>query len=148
MCKSITQSIIFIFSLLIIHFHTYAADLTLSTSGRVSVEFVFSGAAFSNTLSINNPGVAISVSGCNIEPVTGLAGVIIGSEKISQRGCRVELDADNATAGIQGFNSGDVLQFSMCAQTMRIMPVNMSGPVMRRLIPIILIMSRPVSYLR
>lgn len=117
MCRSITHLIIFIFSVFFIHTTTFASDLTLTTSGRVSVEFVFSEAAFSNTLSITTAGVAIAARGCNIEPVSGLAGNIIGSEKISQRGCRVDLDADNTTPGIQGFNTGDILQFSMCAQT-------------------------------
>jgi hypothetical protein len=95
-----------------------AADLTLTTGGRVSVELVFSAADFSNTLALTSPaGAVIVASGCQLEPANGLGGLFLLSEKRSQRGCRVELDADGSTGGIQPFSAGDTLSFSMCAQT-------------------------------
>lgn len=99
------------------------ADLTLSTGGRVTVELVSSNAVFHNTLSIVSPAVAIAqapdgtaLTGCSIES-SGFGGLELVSEKISQHGCRVELDADPATAGTQPFASGAILRFNLCAQT-------------------------------
>lgn len=94
-----------------------AADLTLTIGGRVTIELVTSVAEFSNTLSVVSPTVAVGVSGCALEPATGLGGVLILSEKRSQRGCRVELDADTGTAGIQPFAAGTTFNFGFCAQT-------------------------------
>lgn len=94
-----------------------ANDLTIVTGGRVSVELITSEAAFRNTLSIVSPGVAVALTGCGLEPANGLAGVHVVSEKFSQRGCRVELDADPATAGIQPFADGTTFRFGFCAQT-------------------------------
>jgi hypothetical protein len=37
--------------------------------------------------------------------------------KTSQHGCRVDLDADPSTPGIQPFPAGATIRFSMCAQT-------------------------------
>jgi len=93
------------------------ADLTLSTGGRVSIELVFSEASFSNTLALASPNAAVAISGCKLEPANGLGGLAILSEKKSQRGCRVDLDSDPITPGIQAFNAGATLRFNFCAQT-------------------------------
>jgi hypothetical protein len=93
-----------------------AANLTLTVGGRVSVELLFSDAQFHNTLSVVSPGVT-TTSGCALEPATGLTGVPVLSEKVSQRGCRVELDSDAGTAGIQPFAAGTTFTFGFCAQT-------------------------------
>ena len=94
-----------------------AANLTIGAAGRVSIELVGSDAAFRNTLSVVSPTVAIAVSGCKLEPALGLTGTQVLSEKTSQRGCRVDLDSDPATPGIQGFAAGTTFEFRMCAQT-------------------------------
>jgi hypothetical protein len=96
---------------------TPAADLTLTTAGRVSIELITSEAAFSNTLAVASPAVGIVITGCKLEPATGLGGVHVLSEKLSQRGCRVDLDADPGTAGIQAFTVGTTFSFNFCAQT-------------------------------
>lgn len=95
-----------------------AANLSIGASGRVSIELVGSDAAFRNTLSVASPSnVAIAVSGCKLEPADGLTGTRLLSEKNSQRGCRVDLDSDPSTPGIQGFAAGTTFEFRMCAQT-------------------------------
>ena len=94
-----------------------ATDVTLPQEGRVTVELISSEAAFSNTLSVVSPQVAAALSGCKLQPADGLSGVHVVSEKLSQRGCRVELDSDPATPGIQAFAQGTVLSFGFCAQT-------------------------------
>jgi uncharacterized repeat protein (TIGR01451 family) len=94
-----------------------AANLTIGAAGRVSIELVGSDAAFRNTLSVASPTVAIAVSGCKLEPALGITGTQVLSEKTSQRGCRVDLDSDPATPGIQGFAAGTTFEFRMCAQT-------------------------------
>lgn len=94
-----------------------ATDLTLTTGGRVSIELISSEAAFRNTLAVGAPAIGIAARGCLLEPATGLIGTPVLSEKTSQRGCRVELDADAATAGIQPFASGTVFDLRFCAQT-------------------------------
>jgi hypothetical protein len=94
----------------------FGANLTLPTGGRVTIELITSDAAFSNTLSLESPNAGIVLTGCEIEPSTGLLGLKLLSEKISQRGCRVELDADPTVAGIQPFAIGDTLEFNFCAQ--------------------------------
>ena len=94
-----------------------ATDQTLAVGGRVSIELISSDAAFSNTLSLVSPtGVAIVSSGCQIEPSPELPGLKLMSEKRSQHGCRVELDADGSTAGIQPFAAGTTFRFAMCSQ--------------------------------
>ncbi|HEU4522362.1 MAG TPA: DUF4114 domain-containing protein, partial [Thermoanaerobaculia bacterium] len=95
----------------------FGADLTLTQGGRVSIELITSDATFRNTMSIASPAVGIAARGCQLEPSTGLSGIPIISEKTSQRGCRVELDADPATAGIQPFVAGATFRFNFCAQT-------------------------------
>ncbi len=104
-------------SFLVIASAAAAVDLTLGTGGRVSVEVINADATFRNTLSITNPNTAIVSTGCNLEPASGLAGLHLLSEKTSQHGCRVELDADSTTAGTQPFAAGATLNFRMCAQT-------------------------------
>jgi hypothetical protein len=93
------------------------ADLLIPTAGRVTIEAIFSEADFSNTLSVNSPTVGIAITGCDLEPAVGLGGMHILSEKISQRGCRVDLDADTTTDGVQGFPANTTFEFGMCAQT-------------------------------
>src|SRR3989338_4341797 len=93
------------------------ANLTLTTGGRVSVELISSEAAFRNPLSVFAPAVGIAIRGCGLEPADGLGGTPLLSEKVSQRGCRVELDADPAAAGIQAFAAGTIFEFRFCAQT-------------------------------
>jgi len=96
----------------------HAADLTLTQSGRVIIELITSNAAYHNTLSLTSPTTAsVSISGCGLEPATGLPGLRLLSEKTSQHGCRVELDSDPTTPGVQGFAAGTTLSFNMCAQT-------------------------------
>src|SRR5712691_2248651 len=80
-----------------------AANLTIGASGRVTIELVGSDALFHNTLSIVSPTTAVAVSGCTLEPAVGLTGTLLLSEKSSQRGCRVVLDSDPNTPGIQPF---------------------------------------------
>ena len=93
-----------------------ANNLTLTVGGKVSIELLSSDAFFHNTLSIVAPGVAVAITGCKLEPADGLTGVRILSEKNSVHGCRVTLDADPATPGVQGFAAGTVLKFNMCAK--------------------------------
>ncbi|HEU4836209.1 MAG TPA: DUF4114 domain-containing protein [Pyrinomonadaceae bacterium] len=94
-----------------------ATDLTLTTGGKVSIELISSDAAFSNTMSIVLPGTVVKVSsGCQLEPSPELTGVKVVSEKQSQHGCRVTLDADSGTAGIQPFLAGTTIRFNMCSQ--------------------------------
>jgi len=95
----------------------FAADLVLTTGGRVSVELLYAEAAFSNTMSITSPSVAVAITGCKLEPASGLGGVLLLSEKLSQRGCRVDLDADPTTPGIQPFAAGTTISFGFCSQT-------------------------------
>ncbi len=92
-------------------------DLTIGPGGRVAVELIGSEAAFRNTMSVTSPAVAVALTGCKLEPAGGLTGVHLVSEKLSQRGCRVELDADPGTAGIQAFAAGTTFRFGFCAQT-------------------------------
>ena len=94
-----------------------ATDLTTTTGGRVTIELVSSDAAFSNTLSVVTPGgISIALTGCQLQPSPELTGLKIVSEKQSQHGCRVELDADPGTPGIQPFAAGTTFRFNMCSQ--------------------------------
>lgn len=94
-----------------------ASDLTLTTGGKVSIELVSSNAAFSNTLSVVSPtGIALATVGCQVEASPELPGLKIVSEKQSQHGCRVELDSDPGTPGIQPFAAGTTFRFNMCSQ--------------------------------
>lgn len=93
-----------------------AVNLVLPTGGKVSVEFIFSDASFSNTLSLVSPSnAAIAITGCQLIPVAPLSGLKLSSAKTSQRGCRVELDADAGTPGIQPFPDNTTLVFNLCA---------------------------------
>jgi len=110
------------FAFLLIFFDSYggqanATDLTLTTGGKVTVELISSDAAFSNTMSITSPAGIVKVSsGCQLEASPQLPGLKIVSEKQSQHGCRVTLDADPATQGIQPFVAGTTFTFNMCSQ--------------------------------
>ncbi len=93
-------------------------DLTIPGGGKISIELLSSNAAFRNTLSVVQPsGAAIAFTGCQLEAAVGLGGIHALSEKLSQHGCRVTLDADGSTAGVQGFPANTTLRFGMCAQT-------------------------------
>lgn len=94
-----------------------AANLTLPKGGRVTIELLQSDAAFHNTLSILSPTVSKAITGCDVESVTGLSGIHLGSQKLSQRGCRIVLDADPGTNDrIDGFPDGKTIEFQLCAQ--------------------------------
>ncbi len=93
-----------------------AANLTIQLAGRVTIELITSDADFSNTLSVISPTASIAATGCKLEPAVGLTGLFVLSEKLSQHGCRVDLDRDPATAGIQGFGANTTFEFRMCAQ--------------------------------
>ncbi|MFL6193434.1 MAG: hypothetical protein ACJ75H_04645 [Thermoanaerobaculia bacterium] len=93
-----------------------ATDLTIGAGGRVTLELIGSDAKFRNTLSITSPSVAVEATGCRLEPAKGLNGVLALSEKISQRGCRVNLDGDPSTGGVQPFADGTTFRFRFCAQ--------------------------------
>ena len=97
-------------------FQTWGANLSLPIGGKVSVELISSDAAFSDSLSLVSPGAAVALTGCKVDG-TAFTGLKLLSEKASQHGCRVELDADPGTAGIQAFPAGSLLQFNLCAQT-------------------------------
>jgi len=114
---SILQILPFFLLLTLARPNVYAANLAIPNGGRVSVELIGSFASYNNTLSINSPGVAIAFSGCRLEPAVGLGGTHVVSEETSQRGCRVDLDSDPATPGIQDFAAGTTFEFGMCAQT-------------------------------
>jgi uncharacterized repeat protein (TIGR01451 family) len=94
-----------------------ATDLTIGAGGRVSLELLGSNAKFHNTLAVVAPDVAVEARGCKLEPATGLPQVHALSEKISQRGCRVTLDSDPSTPGVQGFAAGTTFELRLCAQT-------------------------------
>ena len=94
-----------------------ATDLTGTAAGRLTVELLTSDAQFHNTLSLVTPTASVALTGCKLEPATGLTGVPLLSEKTSQHGCRVEVDSDPSTAGIiEGFSAGTTFRFGMCAQ--------------------------------
>jgi hypothetical protein len=93
-----------------------AADLTLPIGGRVTIELLSSDAQYRNTIALVSPFAARGASGCRLEPAEGLPGLKLVSESLSQRGCRVELDADPATPGAQAFAAGTSLRFAMCSQ--------------------------------
>jgi uncharacterized protein DUF4114 len=101
--------------LLLVGGRAQATDLTLPVGGKVTIELLTSDAAFSNSLSLVSPNAAIASTGCQVD-ATAFAGVKLVSEKSSQHGCRITLDADPATPGIQGFAANSVLSFNLCAQ--------------------------------
>src|SRR5688572_24097593 len=94
-----------------------AANLTIQSAGRVTIELITSDADFRNTLSVISPTASIAATGCTLESAVGLTGLFVLSENSSQHGCRVDLDADPATIGIQGFAANTTFEFRMCAQT-------------------------------
>jgi hypothetical protein len=114
--RIVSRAISLLFISLAVNVH--AANLTIPGAGRVSIELINAFADFDNTLSINSPaGIAIAFTGCQLQPAGGLGGLHVVSEENSQRGCRVDLDADAATPGIQDFAAGTTFDFGMCAQT-------------------------------
>src|SRR5262245_36166058 len=115
MKRTMTAFFVLTFACGIYRWKALASDLTLPVGGKVTIEFIFSDASFSNTLSIVSPTVGIATTGCKVVPVAPLPGVHLSSAKASQRGCRIELDADPATPGIQPFAAGTTIQFRLCA---------------------------------
>jgi uncharacterized repeat protein (TIGR01451 family) len=115
MKRALTASFILMLACGISSSEASASDLNLPVGGKVTIEFIFSDASFSNTLSMVSPAAAIATTGCKVVPVTPLPGLRLSSAKASQRGCRIELDADPATPGIQPFAAGTTLQFRLCA---------------------------------
>jgi len=115
--KAKALSIITMIFLLFVFCHGSASgeNLTITGGGRITVELLSSDAAYHNTLSIVSPTFAIATTGCAIES-TGFGGTPIMSEKLSQHGCRVELDADPNVAGIQPFPANTTFEFKFCAQ--------------------------------
>lgn len=96
-----------------------AADFVVPVSGRVTIELLSADSAFTDTLSVSvvpPQQVAIAISGCTLAPATGFSGLRLLSGMLSRVGCRVELDSDPLTPGIQGFPAGTVLHFNMCAE--------------------------------
>jgi hypothetical protein len=93
-----------------------ADDLKIPVGGRVSMELLFSGAAYHNTISIISPTASVALTGCILESTTNLPGVRVVSEDISQRGCRVELDSNPSTPAIDPFAADTIFEFNMCAQ--------------------------------
>jgi hypothetical protein len=119
-----------------------AADLLLTVGGKVSIEFKAAGAAFRNSMSLvapTNAGVAyvvvpdpdnlgatknLPLSGCRVQPEVeaSLPGTALVSASASQKGCRVQLDANRFTAQIDPFPAGTVLRFAMCAMVDDVAP--------------------------
>jgi hypothetical protein len=95
---------------------TFAADLTLSQSGRVTIELLASESGSSTTLVLESPGALIAQSGCGTGPIVGATGLAILNEELPQQGCRVLLDA-GAADGVQPFAAGSVFRFQICVQT-------------------------------
>jgi uncharacterized repeat protein (TIGR01451 family) len=94
-----------------------AADLVTTQAGKITVEMLSSNAVFHNTLSLISPaGAVVTSTGCALEPSTGLPGTKLMSEKVAVHACRVVLDSDGGTPGVQGFPAGTTLRFNMCAQ--------------------------------
>lgn len=99
----------------------HASDFVTPTAGKITIELLGSDAAFSNTLSLIVPPGApwgIVVSGCSLETANGLTGLQLVSEKAAVHGCRVVLDADVNTPGIQAFPANTALRFNMCAKVL------------------------------
>ena len=95
-----------------------AADLTLTSGGRVAIELLFSEADFRNSLAASAPGLSvIEPGGCGLELALGLPFIHILSVRPSQRGCRVLLDADASVPGAQPFAAGTTFRFHFCSQT-------------------------------
>ncbi len=103
-------------------------QLPAGVSGIVSIEFVSSHAAFTNTLSVVSPvtvGIALppllpgqeTGTACDVDEskIAGLLGKPIVTEKLDQFGCRVILDSNPTTPSPDPFSTGDVLEFQLCA---------------------------------
>ncbi len=97
----------------------FAVDLVVPATGRVTIELLNSESVFTNTLTVsaNTPQQpVVALNGCSVASVAGLSGVPIVSGLLSRPGCRIELDSDPLTPGIQGFAAGTVLHFTICSQ--------------------------------
>jgi uncharacterized repeat protein (TIGR01451 family) len=99
-------------------FSTWGAKITLPVAGRVTIEYRSVSSAFNDTLWVSSPSgpIAVALSGCKVAPITGLRGVPLVTGNLSQPMCRVELDADPLTPGIQGFAANTELHFELCTQ--------------------------------
>ena len=117
LARGVTGFAILLFVFYLSPGHANAIDLTLTEGGKVSIELISSDAAFSNTMSIISPAGIVKVSsGCHLEDSPELTGIKVVSEKQSQHGCRVTLDANAAVAGIQPFLAGTTFRFNLCSQ--------------------------------
>ena len=90
--------------------------LTLPVGGEVVVEFIGGSASELATLSLVSPAVEVPQSGCEWQTFSNLPFRPLLDNQDTQAGCRVILDADAATPGIQGFTAGTVLDFRLCVQ--------------------------------
>src|SRR5690242_4308699 len=98
-----------------------AADIIVPAGAHVTVEYVSASSAFVNTLAVApvdpTQPLAVAVSGCRSVPANGLDGTILLSSTASRLHCRIELDADPETPGIQGFPRQTTLRFKVCSMT-------------------------------
>ena len=112
-----------------------AADLTLPVAGKVTIEFIFSDASFSNTLSLVTPTASIAISGCALRAhVRVFQAHALSSAKVSQRGCRITLDwfpAETSRASPWGPSSTSVF----ARITMPMASATTSGPAIRVVTP-------------
>jgi hypothetical protein len=91
--------------------------VTLPTGGKVVIELLTSDSTSLQTLSLVSPAVAVPQSGCEWRPATGMPVLPLMNGQAAQSGCRVMLDAEPGTTGIQPFAAGATLEFSLCVQT-------------------------------
>ncbi|MBI3250186.1 MAG: SBBP repeat-containing protein [Deltaproteobacteria bacterium] len=90
---------------------SHPVDLTLPVGGQVVVELLSADTTAPNVLSLLSPTAAVAKSGCEQGLISGIVGTPILSAATSDRGCRVFLDADPVTAGVQKFSAGTTLRF-------------------------------------
>ena len=74
MKKGALSLVVFMLTVSFYAMQAAGSNLTLTTGGRVTIELLFSDALFRNTLAVVSPAVAVAVSGCQLEPATGLTG--------------------------------------------------------------------------
>ena len=140
--RTVTKTIYVCATLLVMTFtagaydgRAFGADLVLSLSGRVTVEFVSSSADFSNTLLVN-PNTSVSIAQVwedLIEPKTattcnaggqieGVSGLRLSNAKKSEPGCKVDLDhsvAPTLNKGqtiVNSFLPNTRFEFVLCVQ--------------------------------
>src|SRR5262245_48261902 len=113
----------------------FGADLILSLSGRVTVEFVSSSADFINTLLVipDKPARIAQVwddvigpmtaTTCNVGPIKGVSGIRLFTAKNSDRHCKVDLHhiavPDIVNTGqtiVNSFPPNTRFEFILCVQ--------------------------------